>query len=145
VAGGGHIWPLNAVYLVMGVAIAFGVDTLLRLFGVRSRAALVVTTLFVVSPSVVLFENYLFYDYPLLFCTVGRSSPRACSCIDVRRARSSDVLRSWRRPRSCDPPSIRSRSSPRSRSSCSSRALRASRDAPGSRSRSWSSSRSRCS
>ena len=30
-----------------------------------------VTTLFVVSPSVVLFENYLFYDYPLLLCTVG--------------------------------------------------------------------------
>jgi hypothetical protein len=69
--GGGHIWPLTAVYLVMGVAIAFGVDTVLRLFGVSARTALVITTLFVISPSVVLFENYLFYDYPMLLCTVG--------------------------------------------------------------------------
>jgi hypothetical protein len=69
--GGGHIWPLNIFYVAMGVVIAFGVDILLRLFGVGSRAALVITTLFVVSPSVVLFENYLFYDYPLLLCLVG--------------------------------------------------------------------------
>ena len=70
-AGGGHIWPLTALYLAMGLVIAFGVDTALRLFGVGSRPALVMTTLFVVSPSVVLFENYLFYDYPMLLCIVG--------------------------------------------------------------------------
>jgi hypothetical protein len=66
----GHLWLLNVVYLAIGLSIAFGVDIMLRLFCVRPRVALAITTLFVISPSTVLFENYLFYDYPLLLCLV---------------------------------------------------------------------------
>ena len=68
---GGHVWLLNVLYLAMGVSIAFGVGASLRFLGVGMRLALAITTLFVISPSVVLFENYLFYDYPLLLCLVG--------------------------------------------------------------------------
>lgn len=57
---------LHGVYLLCGAVIAICVFELMLILGVRRWIALAVTSLFVVSPGMVLFENLLIYEIPLL-------------------------------------------------------------------------------
>jgi hypothetical protein len=52
-------------YLVLGVALTAALFLLQRELGVSRLFAAIVTALFVVSPAVVLYENYFFYTYPV--------------------------------------------------------------------------------
>ncbi len=56
----------HILFLACGVVITLVSYRLMRNPGVRSPVAAGVTTLFVVSPGVVLFENFFMYEYPLL-------------------------------------------------------------------------------
>lgn len=56
---------LRGVFLLTGWALAAGVLELLRRRGVRSLVAVPAALLFAVQPAAVLFENYVFYTYPV--------------------------------------------------------------------------------
>jgi hypothetical protein len=74
-----RIWPQNpnpafqAVYLAMGLATAVALFLLLEEMRVERWIAFSITILFSVSPATVLYENWLFYGYPitLLFCAAA--------------------------------------------------------------------------
>ena len=61
---------LHALYLLCGLSLCFTLYRLLEIFGVRPWLAATLTAFFLASPGVVLFENMLLYEYPLmaLFC-----------------------------------------------------------------------------
>jgi hypothetical protein len=71
-----HLFPahqsaaFHATYLCLGLLLAICLFTLLDRMHVGKLLALVITTFFIVSPVTVLYENLLFYEYPLavLFC-----------------------------------------------------------------------------
>jgi hypothetical protein len=58
------------VYLALGLALSFSLFELMDRMGVDRRIALAIALLFTLSPSTLLYENLLFYEYPLtaLFC-----------------------------------------------------------------------------
>jgi hypothetical protein len=58
------------IYLIFGLGLAYAIHELLLRLGCERRLALGLTLLFVVSPTAVLYENWLFYPYPtcLLLC-----------------------------------------------------------------------------
>lgn len=56
----------HLLHLVMGVVILWGAWRLLRLFDVPNGWAVLFTTCFMVSPSMILYENLLSYEYPVL-------------------------------------------------------------------------------
>jgi hypothetical protein len=66
-----HLVPHNptlgfyAVYFCLGLVISTGLFALMDRMKVGRRIALVIAIVFVVSPSTVLYENLLFYEYPL--------------------------------------------------------------------------------
>lgn len=57
-------------YLAFGLALALSFHAVLRRLGVGPKVAVALTLVFMLSPSVFLYENYLLYDYPvvLLLC-----------------------------------------------------------------------------
>ncbi len=55
-----------AIYLGCGVSLCFTLFRLMRLLGVRSTVAATLTAIFLASPGVVLFENFLLYEYPMM-------------------------------------------------------------------------------
>lgn len=57
---------LWAIYLGCGVSLCFTLFRLMRLLGVRSTIAATLTAIFLASPGVVLFENFLMYEYPMM-------------------------------------------------------------------------------
>ncbi len=57
----------HAIHLAFGVAICWFTYYLMSVCGVRPWLALMLTSLFVVSPGVVLFENFMLYEYVLVF------------------------------------------------------------------------------
>ncbi|MCU1427966.1 MAG: hypothetical protein JWL83_1966 [Actinomycetia bacterium] len=59
-----YVWYAS-VYLALGVALTASLFLLQRELGVPRVFAAVVTTVFVVSPAAVLYENYFFYTYPV--------------------------------------------------------------------------------
>lgn len=61
----------HAVYLCFGAALTLLLFDLMRRLGASSRVALVVTLLVVCSPDTVLYENYLFYTYPMAVLLVA--------------------------------------------------------------------------
>lgn len=61
-----HAAVFHALHLVMGAVVTWSTWRLLRLLGVSDRLALMLTVLFIISPSVVLYENLLSYDYLVL-------------------------------------------------------------------------------
>lgn len=70
--GGQHADAIFATaYVAVGFVLAIALLTVLLRLGVPSRRATVLTTLFVASPPVVLYENWLFYAYPLAVMLVG--------------------------------------------------------------------------
>ncbi|HEY6345046.1 MAG TPA: hypothetical protein VIY49_26415 [Bryobacteraceae bacterium] len=58
------------VYLALGLALSFSLFELMDRLGVDRRIALAIALVFTLSPSTILYENLLFYEYPLtaLFC-----------------------------------------------------------------------------
>jgi len=54
------------IYLACGVSLCFTLYRMMRIFEVRPWIAASLTILFLVSPGVVLFENLLIYEYPLM-------------------------------------------------------------------------------
>jgi hypothetical protein len=52
------------VYLALGLTLSVSVFILLLDFGVPRKTGLIVTLLFVIYPSAILYENWLFYTYP---------------------------------------------------------------------------------
>jgi len=60
---GAALW---AIYLACGISLCFTLFRLMRLLGVRSSIAATLTAIFLASPGVVLFENFLMYEYPMM-------------------------------------------------------------------------------
>jgi hypothetical protein len=58
------------VYLALGLALSLSLFELMDRMGVDRRIALAIALVFTLSPSTILYENLLFYEYPLtaLFC-----------------------------------------------------------------------------
>ena len=56
---------MQAMYLLLGAMLAFIMLDLLRRLGVSSNVAVAATLLVVVSPATLLYENWLFYPYPV--------------------------------------------------------------------------------
>ena len=63
----------QAVYLGLGLVLSFSLFELMRVFRVDLRIATVLILFFILSPSAILYENILFYEYPLtvLFCVAA--------------------------------------------------------------------------
>lgn len=60
----------HVAFLLFGLLLALGMVRLMIALGVRPRLAVAVTILFVASPSAIVLENQLFYDYPLTLLLV---------------------------------------------------------------------------
>jgi hypothetical protein len=60
----------GAAFVAIGYGLALSLFALMLELGVPSRVALIAASLFIMSPSVVLYENWMFYTYPvaLLLC-----------------------------------------------------------------------------
>jgi F0F1-type ATP synthase assembly protein I len=61
------------VYKALGLALAVSLFALMRKFHVRDWISIPVTVLFIISPSAILYENWLFYTYPItvLLCVAA--------------------------------------------------------------------------
>lgn len=57
---------LHVIYLGCGFSLCFTLYRLMRILGVRSWVAATLTSIFLASPGVVLFENFLMYEYLLM-------------------------------------------------------------------------------
>ena len=57
----------HAIHLALGIGICWFTYYLMSVSGVRPWLALMLTSLFIVSPGVVLFENFMLYEYLLVF------------------------------------------------------------------------------
>ncbi len=57
---------LHAIYLLCGLSLCFTMYRLMRILGVRPAVAATLTAFFLASPGVVLFENLLLYEYPVM-------------------------------------------------------------------------------
>lgn len=64
-AGPAYPTVFAATYLAMGLALQLGLCTLLLRLGLPPRWSVIATALFCVSPTSVLFESWLFYEYPV--------------------------------------------------------------------------------
>ena len=60
----------HVIHLVFGTAITCYLFYCMRNLGVGKRLALIATMLFTISPGVVLFENFLLYDYQMTFLLI---------------------------------------------------------------------------
>ncbi|HVY94894.1 MAG TPA: hypothetical protein VHA14_19160 [Bryobacteraceae bacterium] len=60
---GNALW---GIYLACGLSLCFTLFRLMRLLGVRPAIAAALTAIFLASPGVVLFENFLMYEYPMM-------------------------------------------------------------------------------
>ncbi|MEP6714340.1 MAG: hypothetical protein ABJC09_02125 [Terriglobia bacterium] len=57
---------LDALYMACGASLCWSLFGLMRILQVRTAVAFTLTALFICSPGVVLFENYLMYEYPIM-------------------------------------------------------------------------------
>ena len=62
----------QAIHLALGISICWLTYYLMSVCGVNSWLALTLTSLFIVSPGVVLFENFMLYEYSLVFLLLAR-------------------------------------------------------------------------
>jgi hypothetical protein len=63
--------PFHLVYAVMGALLLLALYVLLVRVGLSSRASAIVSLVFSLSPAAILYENFLFYDYPLALLLTG--------------------------------------------------------------------------
>ncbi len=63
----------NLIYLSLGIVFAISLCLLLLRFGVSSNLSVLLTCVFMAGPSVIAYENFLFYPYPLavLLCVAA--------------------------------------------------------------------------
>lgn len=65
---------LNVIYMALGLMLALLVHRLMRRLGVSAIVSFLVTALIMISPAVILYENYVYYTYPatvlLALCAV---------------------------------------------------------------------------
>ena len=61
---------LEILYLALGLAIVIGLVNVMLRFGVRPTVAVITSSLYAISPTTVLYENWLFYHIPVTFCLV---------------------------------------------------------------------------
>lgn len=68
-----HVWVFRTAYLGMGIALACTMFALMLELSVPRRLALLATMAFVVSPITVLYEDWLYYSYPvaLMLCVAA--------------------------------------------------------------------------
>lgn len=67
----GHVgWAFQAVYYGLGLGLAIALFLLLVRLGIFPALAFLTTALFCLSPITVLYENWLFYTYPITFLLV---------------------------------------------------------------------------
>ena len=64
----------HALHLVLGIGICWLTYYLMSVCGVKSWLALTLTGLFIVSPGVVLFENFMLYEYLLVFLLLAAAT-----------------------------------------------------------------------
>src|SRR5690348_2729444 len=66
-----HLFPAHheiafqATHLILGLVLCLSLYALMARMGVQPRVALAIAAIFAVSPSTILYENLLFYEYPL--------------------------------------------------------------------------------
>ena len=68
---GGRAWVFGSVYLAMGLALVCTMFALMVELGTPDRFAVLAAAAFVVSPITVLYENWLFYSYPVALMLCG--------------------------------------------------------------------------
>lgn len=68
---GNHAWVFGTAFVAMGLALTLTMFALMLELGASQPVALVMTSLFVVSPATVLNENWLFYGYPVALILCG--------------------------------------------------------------------------
>ncbi len=79
----------TAFSLVTGLVLALAVYLLMAELGVRPWLAAVLAALFTASPACVLYENWLFYTYPVTACVVGAA---LCWARYLRTSRARDAV-----------------------------------------------------
>jgi len=79
---------LQVIYLILGLAITLCLMHLMRLFRVPEIVSAGLTTLFLISPGCVMYENLASYEYPilLLLLLAAIALYRFCQVPSVRRA-----------------------------------------------------------
>ena len=62
-----NLYPavLQAIYLIIGIALAFSLLHIMRLMRVSEPVAVVLTVLFIVNPGCAMYENFAIYEYPI--------------------------------------------------------------------------------
>jgi hypothetical protein len=72
-AGGHETVAFMLAYKAMGLVLALSMFSLMRRLKIRTYFALALTTAFIVSPSTIAYESWLFYSYPLaaILCLAG--------------------------------------------------------------------------
>jgi len=63
-----HYIVFNILYLILGFIFSISVFLLMIRMGVAKRVAIFLTICFIINPSVILYENWLFYTYPAFVC-----------------------------------------------------------------------------
>lgn len=62
-----YVAAFHVIHIGFGAAITCCLFYLMRNFGVRTGVALAATAVFIVSPGIVLFENFIMWEYQLMF------------------------------------------------------------------------------
>ncbi len=62
---GYEVAAFNIIYLIFGLILVLSVFILMIKLGISNRIAVLLTVLFTLSPSCILYENWLFYTYPI--------------------------------------------------------------------------------
>ncbi|HMC53481.1 MAG TPA: hypothetical protein VKI64_12030 [Acidimicrobiales bacterium] len=70
VAGHHQTLAFQVLFTGVGLALALGLHALMRELGVAAGVAAVLTAVFVASPAVVLYENWLYVEYPAMLLLV---------------------------------------------------------------------------
>ena len=71
----------HAIHLVLGIGICWLTYYLMSVCGVNSWLAFILTSLFIVSPGVVMFENFMLYEYPTAFLLLAAAAALYNFCL----------------------------------------------------------------
>jgi len=58
----------HIIYLVLGLTLSISIFLIMRAVKVQQSLSVILTILFMCNPSVVIYENWLFYSYPIATC-----------------------------------------------------------------------------
>lgn len=61
----GNILAFHSIYLILGLMLVISIFLIMTRLGVSGKLSAILTILFIVSPSCILFENILYYPYPV--------------------------------------------------------------------------------